>query len=378
MLLVQPATAQEAAPRTLGDAPAMSSQRWLDRFLDPEDGAFDLSDHLLTHRGVLPVPIIITEPALGYGGGIAGLWFRESIGEAGARGLAESGRRAPPAIGALAGFKTENGSSGGFAGFFTPLAGDRYRVLGGAGRVGLDLDYYDRNGRPAAYTLDGEGLLVQALARVGDSDFLIGLRYAWIDTQSAFQRERALEIPQRDLDVRLGRLSLIVDYDSRDNLFTPGRGTYVEAELATASEALGGTVQFRSFFIRGFHYVPVGEVVIGLRADFRATSDGTPFFAKPYVSLRGIPALRYQDHRVAVVETELRWNVTRRWALLGFVGAGKAYGGRADWSEAESPVAKGVGFRYMVARKLGLYVGLDAARGPEDRAIYIQVGSAWM
>jgi hypothetical protein len=31
----------------------------------------------------------------------------------------------------------------------------------------------------------------------------------------------------------------------------------------------------------------------------------------------------------------------------------------------------------VVARRLGLYAGLDIAKGPEDTAIYIQAGSAW-
>ena len=129
--------------------------------------------------------------------------------------------------------------------------------------------------------------------------------------------------------------------------------------------------------MRAFHYIPAGDFVIGLRGDYRTSSDNTPFFAKPFVQLRGIPALRYQDDQAAVVETEVRWNVTRRWAVLGFVGAGKAYGGRADWSEADTAVAKGVGLRYLIAQKLGLYTGIDFAWGPEDRAFYIQVGGAW-
>jgi hemolysin activation/secretion protein len=102
-----------------------------------------------------------------------------------------------------------------------------------------------------------------------------------------------------------------------------------------------------------------------------------PFFAKPFVMLRGVPALRYQDDRALVAETELRWNFTPRWALIGFVGAGRAYGQRIDWSEADTVVAKGAGFRCLIARKLGLYAGLDFAWGPEDRAFYIQVGGAW-
>ena len=44
-------------------------------FRDPEDNAFDMSSFLLEHRGLLPVPVIITEPAIGYGGGAALLYF---------------------------------------------------------------------------------------------------------------------------------------------------------------------------------------------------------------------------------------------------------------------------------------------------------------
>jgi hypothetical protein len=51
-------------------------------FTDPEDGKLDASEWLLERKGFLPVPILITEPAVGYGVGAALLFFRESIGEA--------------------------------------------------------------------------------------------------------------------------------------------------------------------------------------------------------------------------------------------------------------------------------------------------------
>lgn len=357
---------------------ASAEERWRDRLVDPEDGAFDASRYLLDYRGFLPVPILVTEPALGYGAGLAALWFSESIAEASRSGAAEAGRLRPPTIGGLGAFKTENGSWGGFAGYFAPLAGDRFRYVGGVGKVHLDLDYYALSGQSVAYTLDGVGLVQQLIARAGSSDWFVGPRYVYLTTESRFQSSRPGDVSTRDLDVRIGRLSLVVDYDSRDNIFTPNRGTYFEGELATAREALGGTVEFDSASARIFHYVPFGsQWVLGLRGDARVTSADTPFFLKPYVSLRGVPALRYQDDRAVMAETELRWNLTPRWALIGFIGAGKAYGGRTSWSEAETVVAKGFGGRYLVARQLGLYAGLDFAWGPEDFAFYLQVGSAW-
>ena len=46
-------------------------------FKDSEDGAIDLSQFLLEANGVLPVVIPITEPAVGYGGGAALLYFHK-------------------------------------------------------------------------------------------------------------------------------------------------------------------------------------------------------------------------------------------------------------------------------------------------------------
>ena len=117
--------------------------------------------------------------------------------------------------------------------------------------------------------------------------------------------------------------------------------------------------------------------MLGLRGDARLSSGDVPFYAQPYIVLRGVPAVRYQDKNALAVETELRWNMNPRWALVGFAGAGKAYGRRQTWDEADTVVAGGAGFRYLIARKLNMYAGLDLAQGPEKTAIYLTVGSAW-
>lgn len=51
----------------------------------------------------------------------------------------------------------------------------------------------------------------------------------------------------------------------------------------------------------------------------------------------------------------------------------------ADERFADSPWLKtqGVGFRYLMARQLGLRTGMDIAKGPEEWTLYLQVGGAW-
>jgi hemolysin activation/secretion protein len=87
--------------------------------------------------------------------------------------------------------------------------------------------------------------------------------------------------------------------------------------------------------------------------------------------------MRLQDRRTAVLETEARWNVTPRWAAIALVGAGRAWGTTTSYSDANDTVSRGVGFRYLIARRLGLYVGMDYAKSTQDHAVYLQVGSAW-
>jgi hypothetical protein len=38
----------------------------------------------------------------------------------------------------------------------------------------------------------------------------------------------------------------------------------------------------------------------------------------------------------------------------------------------------GSGFRYLIARQLGLKMGIDVARGPENWAFYIVFGNTWL
>jgi len=348
-----------------------------EKLTDSEDGYLDLSDYLLRHRGVLPVPIVVTEPAIGYGGGVALAYFSQSFEEQ-ARLSRERGERVePPDIAVAAGLKTENGTwagGGAYAGFWDQ---DRWRYVGGGGKVQLHLDYFSVTGDARAYRLDGKGLIQQLLRRIGECPWFVGARYVYVSSQARFANPSPDDVPRRDLDISIGKLGAVVDYDTRDNIFTPSQGAFFEAEAAFARGAFGSDSRYQTLYARGFSWHPVGDFVLGVRGDARLSRGDVPFYAQPYVELRGVPAVRYQDRNALVAETEVRWNVDHRWAVVGFAGVGKAYGRRQSWSEAKTVVSGGAGFRYLVARKLNLYAGLDFARGPEDSAVYLTAGSAW-
>ncbi|MDH3981472.1 MAG: hypothetical protein OES84_01075, partial [Kiritimatiellaceae bacterium] len=77
-------------------------------------------------------------------------------------------------------------------------------------------------------------------------------------------------------------------------------------------------------------------------------------------------------------ETELRWDFTKRWSAVGFIGTGwRANGGVSDFSAENNHPAGGVGFRYLIARVFQLRAGIDIAVSEEGNAFYITTGNGW-
>lgn len=367
-----------------GYSAATIASDFFQRFIDPADGMFDMSEWLLDRKGVLPVPIIITEPAVGFGGGAALVFFRESLREA-ARERKEGAPVAPPDIFGMAAFATENGTKGVAAGGQWTFRDDRYRVRSGVGDFSINLDFYGIGDQlpidigKVGYTLKGFGSFQQGMVRLGESNVFVGIRWIYLDLNAKLDVEADLaRLTPKQRAKRSSGLGVALEHDSRDNIFTPNRGWLGQAAATFYDQAIGSSNDFQEYRGNVFSYLPLAaDLTLGLRADARLAQGDVPFYLLPYISLRGIPAAQFQASHIAVVEAELRYDVSERWALVGFFGTGRAWGSRTSFEEADKPIAGGAGFRYLLARRLGLYVGMDYAWSSVDRAFYIQVGSAW-
>jgi hypothetical protein len=375
-------TAAAAALMLAAFSPA--GHAFMEGFIDQEDGHLDMSDWMVNRKGFLPVPIVITEPAVGYGGGLALMFVRNSIRES-AEKAKETGHMTPPDVLGVGAAATENGTHAAFAGGMVSFDDDRWRWRGGIARTDVNLQFYgiggqlDSGTRSIAYTLDGWMSSQQVLRRLGDSNSWLGLRWIFLDLSSKLNIDNpAARLRPDEQSKRNSGLGLTLEHDSRDNIFTPNKGWTGAVDAMFYDPDWGSDTRFQAYRGHVFAYWPlVKTVVLGTRLDGRAARGQVPFYQLPFVDLRGVPAGRYQDQNTAVAEAELRWNVTPRWAAIGFLGAGRAWGRRTDFGESSSAVSRGVGFRYLIARQLGLWVGLDYAKGPEDDVWYIQVGNAW-
>ncbi len=360
---------------------------FMDQFRDPKDGALDTSEWLVERKGFLPVPIFVTEPAVGYGLGAALLFFHESKKDKQER-LAESDDERlslPPSISAVAGAYTENDSWFVGGGHFGSWRDDRMRYIGGLGGASLNLRFYGAGIDPtidsggSRFNIEGGFLLQELTFRIPGTRLFLGGRYQFFTSEIVFDLSGIIPgIPPEQFDSNDASLALIANWDSRDNIFTPDRGHYVKLNMAIHDDALGGDFDYNKTRAQWYAWWPVVEkVILGTRLDYWFANGDTPFYALPFIDLEGIPVLRYQGENVFVGEFRPRWDFRFRWSLVGFIGAGWAEDSVSDFSGSEAQVAGGLGIRYFLARRLGLRVGLDVARGPEETAIYIIVGNAW-
>ena len=348
------------------------------RLRDPDDGQFDVSSFLEKPKGILPVPVVITEPAVGYGGGLVGMFLRPRK-QAGEEGWAR------PNISALGAIGTENGTRAAFAGDASRWRDGRLKTLAGVGGGHINLDFYglgvDRASLDQAirYSLDFELLFLQGAWQLKPkSPWSIGLRYIYAQVEPKLRGEPVFPGLADRADVDISAPAGILEFDSRDNIFTPTRGIFAETVFLMSREDLGASSDFERFQQVVMGWYPITDAVtLGMRADYQRASDDAPFFLRPYIDLRGVQAMRYQGDEMASAEIEARWQFRSRWSAVGAAGAGTAHSTRPNFSATQDVASGAVGLRYELARKFGLHAGLDVGFSSETTAIYFQVGNAW-
>jgi len=367
----------------VGVSPVVNAESFFDQFKD-DDGWFDVGDWVLDNAaGFLPAPILITEPAVGGGLGAAAVFFHAPRNyEKGSS--TKDGEFVVPNISAIAGAVTGNDSWFLGGGHFAHWKNDRVRYEGVIGVASINLKFFgfpDGQQFSQGIRFNTEGFFTEhpISFRIGSGRWFAGAGWDYYDLKTEI--DLGLGIPGIDplqLDMRLSGLQLFLQYDSLDNMFTPNSGLEAEITVGRKDESIGSDAEYDLIEASIHSYWQIQDpLVLGFRLETQGVNGDVPFFVLPFVDLRGIAAARYQGEATAVAEAEARWSWHPRLGAVGFIGLGKAANSFSDLADASSLVTKGVGIRYFAARKLGLHVGIDIARGPEETYWYLTFGSAW-
>jgi len=345
-------------------------------FKDTLDGAFDISEYMYNLHGFLPIPTVITEPAVGYGGALAAVFFIPHKNK-------DSTRFQLPDFAGAAGGYTQNGTwfvGAGYVGFWKQ---DRIRYRGVFGYGDVNLKYYGSGDgflseNPIKFNLSSYFFLQQIAFRIGNSGFLLGGRYKLSHTTvSAFQESEIIK--PKDFKLTNSGVGFISEYEKLDNILSPTKGWRLNLSYDQFLKVLGSDRDFGNLSFFTLYYLQINKIwTSGFRVESLVATGDPPFYSLPFIALRGVPVMRYQGEITALIETEQQVVFTRRWGMVAFGGYGQTFNYSHDLLKGSKAWSAGAGVRYLIARRLGLKMGIDVARGPEDWAIYVVFGSAWL
>lgn len=353
---------------------------------DSLDGKFDVSDYIIEANGFVPVPMIITEPALGgFGGALIPIFIKkrppyvDSI-----KGKWVTTPVAPDVTGGL-GIYTVNGTWGaiGFRSGTFVKSRIKYRI--GGSYFNVNMNFYETfpqlGEKRLKFNFKTAPFFVQAAKRIRFSHWYAGFKYLFLHTDVSFAGDSALKILATKFEEKrtVSQLGAVIELDNRDNIFTPDKGLKLHIDAACSDNIFGSDYDFWRLNYYMYAYKPLSKKVIGgLRIDGQQAFNNTPFYMLPYIDMRGIPAVRYQGQADLLSEGEIRYDVVSRWSIMAYAGAGKAFDDWDDFGSADWVWSYGTGFRYLLARKFRCRVGIDVAHGPGSWAYYIVFGSNWL
>lgn len=351
---------------------------------DSVDHAIDLSDYMIYSNGFIVVPTVITEPSLGgIGGALIPVFLkkRPSVVDT-VNGKVRITRVNPDITGAM-GMYTANKSwmVGGFRSgtFVKPRI--TYRVA--VAYADVNLSFYKTlpvvGEKEFKFNFETVPIYLQTLKLFNNSKWSAGIQYLFTRTKlSAVGDSLPSFVRDKEIKSTISQIGGILQFDGRDNLFTPDRGFRLQTDFFWSDSFIGSDYDSWRIGYSGIGYLPVASKLTGgLRIEGQQSLGDPPFYLLPSIDLRGVPASRYQGKATLLTEIETRWDFYKRWSAVFYGGAGLAYNDWGNMFQNDLVYNYGTGFRYLLARKFKLRMGADIARGPEKFAYYVVFGSSW-
>jgi len=346
---------------------------------DSLDGKLDMSVMIDNTKGFVPVPLIVTEAALGgFGGGLAPVYISPQKLPIGHKDYIA------PSVTATFGMYTVNNSW--FTGLFRketlPKYGLKYRAF--IGYVDYNLAYYKEIENAGEQKFDFNYKTVPmlfSLSKKTFKDVYAGVEYfhSKMVIDPNFEMQLPENISTADFDKTVASMAVFLDWDKRNTVFSPDKGLRVNLSYTVNDKWIGSDYKFEKLETFVHYFLPVtNKWVSGFRFEALQSYGDVPFHQLPYIKLRGIPSYRYQGQATMLTETEQRFDLNLRWSILAYGGLGKVFQKGDNFSEAKTVYNYGTGFRYLLARTYGFRAGLDLAKGPDDCwGYYIVFGHKW-
>ena len=160
----------------------------LQKLKDPETGKLDATEFLLSGGGFAPIPIVITEPAVGFGFGVAPAFFHDFNHRGMNKGelTLEQKLEYPPSASAAIGAYTTNGSWIAGGAHIGSYRKDTIRYTGVVAYADLNLKFYVLD-EPLEFGIKGAFTYQDVKFRLGKSAWFMGAEYSLASSDVDFK-----------------------------------------------------------------------------------------------------------------------------------------------------------------------------------------------
>lgn len=277
--------------------------------------------------------------------------------------------------------------------YWTPQ--NKYHFTAGISYINFPFDFYGIGNNTFKANKDriGQKRLKVNLAaekKVADN-FYIGLvaggyHYDFTDGQpnSVFYTDPRVQFRRGGTNIYIGP-SLI--FDSRNNNTYTTSGALITSSFEITKGLFGLNYNGGFFNIEYTQFFSLSKkLVLGIDIqDQTLTGSQSPFFMMPTLGndeiMRGYYNGRYRDRNLTVGQTELRYRLSDRIGIVGFVGTGEVFNKSFSFSELKPNY--GGGLRYFFDIEKGLSIRADYGIGQKvagearQSGFYVGLGQAF-
>jgi hypothetical protein len=229
-----------------------------------------------------------------------------------------------------------------------------------------DIDMDDIEDLEEAYT-DRSFMVQPWIMHTLVSDLSVGLTLDWKNTHVEDVEQGGM-LTEDDLTGSEGGISSgmgpVITWDTRDNLFSPSRGSWYKAWAWVYREWMGSDFDYEYYGLDLRHYRPIGrESVLALQGFMALTGGNVPFYEYPTPLMRGLYENVFVDKNAVAVRAEYRFPINffpkGRWGAAVFGAVGDAFPDAGSTEDLDLKVAGGAGLRFALNKQEKINVRLD-------------------
>lgn len=212
-----------------------------------------------------------------------------------------------------------------------------------------------------------------------------GLRYA-LDDFRFTRKEEGGELDRNTVTGsnggRVSGLGAGINYDTRDNIFFPGRGWLVDASVYGESSLTGSQFSYRRVSADAARYWAMGKKgVLALNAVGVFSFGDVPFHQMPVIGgtkrLRGYFEGKYRENHLLILQGEFRQPLFWRFGAVVFAGAGMIGRDFGALAIQNTRYHLGTGLRLMLDKAQKINIRADYGWGYRSSGFYLTFGEAF-